>query len=284
MQVAQEWQWPRPLKNVTVEIESGHVKYNELREPYQELYFPLKQVNLPNKLAKVESQRDITPFVEKWGLLGFQKLKGEGNNPAVNVKGDPVDWFLQQAKTVKFALLLINALQEEEAEDRKEKTLKGLILNNQVKVASLGDMLAHVFAEGPEIRVRPSFKRSNTGEPLAASTLPFQPETYKGFAAQLVSHLVNVNTKGVNRKIGLNREGGFVSLISSRSLIETIWYHIGNTALNSKGKRKEKGTRLCEECETPFIVTDNRQRFCPGDEFSKGSLCGARYRVRENRL
>ncbi len=277
MYVGKEWRWAKPIARKTemenVKVLNGYVFYNQEWEPWH----PFRYSNLPNQLAKIESTEKIVSFVEKYGVLGYQALIKDNPGTDTYTLGDPIDWFLQQAKTVKFALQLINAIQEE----TEEENLKKLIYSTQIQVPlkmflkNTPEKLtanAHCFAQGPEITF---------------ITIE-QPKKWEGIhrslAIQMVSHLVNSNTKGVNRTIGLKEEGftpvepyQFAHTINSRSLIEAIWYQVGDTALNSQGK----GTRICKECGLPFVVTDKRQQFCP-DDYS-GSLCGLRYRVRNSR-
>lgn len=279
MFVGCEWTWARPVHDIPdqeiVKIKDGYVFLNQTWERYHPFNFP----NLPNRLAHVESAKDITQFVERYGVLGYQELTQENPRFDTYTVGDPVDWFLQQAKTVRFALQLINAVQE----DKDKEQVKKLIYSAQVQVPmrmfvegapEYAKTKAHCFAEGPETVFRPLI----------------QPDIwegkYKALAIQMASHLINTNSRGVSRVIGLMEKNSmpvipcqFVQLLNGRSLIEAIWHQVGDAALNPSGK----GTRICNECGLPFIVTDKRQKFCPGDEFSAGSLCGTRKRVRELR-
>lgn len=276
-----EWVWARPVHDIPdqeiVKIKDGYVFLNQTWEGYHPFNFP----NLPNRLAHVESTKDITQFVERYGVLGYQELIQENPRLDTYTVGDPVDWFLQQAKTVRFALQLINAVQE----DKDEEQIKKLIYSAQVLVPAniferakdLPDEFmakVHCFAEGPDVIFRPVL----------------QPDQWEGkhrlLAIQMASHLINTNSRGVSRVIGLAEEDlapaipwQFAQLLNGRSLIEVIWHQVGDAALNPSGK----GTRICNECGLPFIVTDKRQKFCPGDVFSSGSLCGTRKRVRELR-
>jgi hypothetical protein len=91
---------------------------------------------------------------------------------------------------------------------------------------------------------------------------------------------VNWNTPGV--RYGLQRveePGGLVAALTATALLEVIWWHVGQWAL-----RVTKGgeVRLCEFCDTPFLVEDGRQRFCP-KTIGEESLCALKARQRRLR-
>lgn len=276
--VGEEWAWAHPVMDTagqpTVVVDNGHVFYSQAWRPYYPFEFP----NLPNRLAAVDSTKDIVGFVGKYGVLGYRKLNGDDSTEVYTV-GDPVDWFLLQAKTVRFALQVLNAVHE----GKSDEQLKSLIYRNQIQIplktfiteASVTtETKTHCFAEGSEAVLRPVVQ-------------PGQWEgKHKALAVSIVSHLVNINTVGVRRVIGVKSSDAmpvvpfqFAQQYSAGSLIGAIWHMVGDAAINTSGK----GTRICRECGLPFIVTDNRQKFCPGDKFSSESLCGTRYRVRQHR-
>lgn len=272
------WKWHLPDDEGVV-IEKGFVLYPGMQGKD---YCPFDFPNLPNRLASVQTEKDVIHFAERYGVLGYQNLVGKTRAGDVWFKGDPVNWFLLHAKTVKFALNLTHAVQSE----MKDQDIKRLIFQNTIKIPlnrvelwarDLPDdatVPAHYFAvEGDKDQIHPLI----------------QTDTWEGhhdsIAIQIVSLLVNSNTRGIARAIGQKRRKSkaeqycFSQQFKARCLIEAIWYHVGDAALNIQGR----STRICKECGLPFVVTDNRQEFCPGDMYSSGSLCGARWRVRKKR-
>lgn len=275
------WVWCKPTKEA-VELESGNIFYSDLWEPYHPFDFP----NLPNILAKVDNTDSAIDFVKKYGVLGYHAFFPELENKAgyglgyVYEKGDPIDWLLAQARTVRFALHLINAINNKDEEDTKTFILNAMVqvqANMLRKEAPEGlKAKAHVFAEGSKIVFRVLIQQN------------IWEGKYRLLAIQIVNHLVNSNSEGVQRRLLLKGNTipetpyKFAQQLAARSLIEAIWYMVGNAALLSQEKNG-KGVRTCQECGLPFIITDKRQRFCPGDAFSKGSLCGARNRMKKHR-
>ncbi len=278
MFLSKDWVWYKPLASpdgvgrATVKVENGRIFYVQRWSVYHPFSFP----NLPNRLAHVESTTEAVKFVESYGVLGYQALIKEQSSDDLFTTGDPLGWFLHQAKTVRFVLQLINALQE----NKTDEQLSNLINNERMKVPlkvlfkdtqeeTKGP--AHCFAEGSDIVFRAALDREGK---------------YNLFAVQLVSHLININSRNVVRTIGIKTKRStpteqyvFTQQFAFRSLIEAIWYMVGGAAVNLN----RKGVQICRECGLPFIVTDKRQKFCPGDAFSSGSLCGGRNRVRKYR-
>ncbi len=271
------WQWMQPFPD-TVKIEADIIK---VTPPWQ-FYYPLEVPSLPNALAKIDHKEAAVAFVQKYGLLGYSGLGQDPIHLETSkyrpYEGDPLSWFLAQASTVRFVLNLIVMLQNND-----ERALNDWIMAQAVSIPfKVFDpsapkevrIPAHVLAEGQEVV---HMHYSEEGPPC---------ETYNfgiDWALSLIAFLVNVNTYGFRRRlVHYYTKKRLVPGLSARALIEAIWYMVGQAAL-SLPKSKLPVIRLCEECGTPFLVTDRRQRFCPGDGFSRGSLCGARYRMRRSR-
>lgn len=268
MEKYQKWSWSKP-NNGEVALENNCIVYSALWSSYHPFDFP----NLPNALAKVDNVKSAIEFSKKYGILGYRSFTDTSSE--IYCKGDPVEWFLLQASTVRFVLLLIKAIQTEDV-----KQIKYLINDSVVQVPSntFHDGISskhhtpvHVFSEGQETvyRLYNANKWKNNEYLLAL---------------QMVNLLINKNTEGVHRQLILDTNNLDRSLFqfASRSLIESIWYLVGDAYLLSFEK-KGKGVGTCEECGLPFIMTDKRQKFCPGDKFSKESICGTRNRVRKSR-
>lgn len=278
MFLRKEWVWNKPIASpdgagrATVKVENGRIFYAQRWSVYHPLNFP----NLPNRLAHAESTTGAVKFVESYGILGYHSLIAEQSDDELFTTGDPLGWFLHQAKTVRFALQIINALQE----NKTEEQLSDLI-NNEMMLVPMKVLVkdtqeetkgpAHCFAEGADIVFRPALDREGK---------------HNLIAFQLVCHLININIQNAVRTIGIKTKRSvpteqyiFTQQFAFRSLIEAIWYMIGDAAVNLN----RRGVRICQECGLPFIVTDKRQKFCPGDPFSSGSLCGGRNRIRRYR-
>lgn len=264
----QKWTWAKPT-NCDVALENNCIVYSGLWHPYHPFDFP----NLPNALAKVDNIKSAIEFSKKYGILGYRSFTD--TTTEVYCKGDPVEWFLAQALTIRFILFLIKAIQNNDDEEIKSlisDTVVQVPLNTFYENAPTGHYApAHISIEGQETVYR--IFNSN-----------YWKDKYHLFALQMVNLQINKNTEGVRRQLILNERemNKSVPQFASRSLIEAIWYMVGDIYLLSF-EDKGKGIRTCEECGMPFIVTDKRQKFCPGDQFSKGSLCGARQRVRRAR-
>lgn len=236
---------------------------------YTRPIYPFEIPNLPNALARRSSPDAALRFVEIYGLLGRDNLLPEEQR----VGGDPVAWFVDQAATVRLVLSLIEALQEP-GESRLRSILEPWRVSPPVEDAASGAVpkSAYAVAIGPRrelIVIGHQFDppRAVVPSPVAE-------------AAMLVSVLINRNTEGVRRVVMPGPpDGPFLQGFHARALVEVVWHHVGSMALAVHGGGG-KMVRLCEECGTPFLVTDRRQRFCPPEYGSRQSLCGARARWR----
>lgn len=269
-----QWDWKRPLPG-TVRIESEVIKI----EPGEwKSYRPFEFSSLPNALAKADHKEAALAFVQKYGLLGYSGLEVDSahvdrENP---YEGDPLSWFLAQASTVRFALHLLAMLR-----DSDEAALAGWIKAQMISVP-----LKRFIPSAPSEKYKTAAHLFAIGTETVLNPLK-EPQQWEGahdvLAMQLVEYLVNANTVGVRRRLFVGPfEKKVRAQFSARALIEAIWYLVGEAALSPQEGRFS-GVRFCEECGTPFIVTDKRQRYCPGDELSGASLCGSRARMRRRR-
>lgn len=248
------------------------------RRAYRPQDFPL----LPNALSKVKDERSALDFVRKWGLLGYSELllstlrlfdeSAEGDEDkerAVRAEvdqlagGDPLPWFLAQAKSVRFATELVEALQI----DRPGAV--GLVLAiHQTEwrpaefAGASGASLRFTLARGLEVRSR---EYTELDSPR--------------MAMRIVEDLVASNTRTVRRILLPGSSGNRLRWTTNMSaLSEIVWSHVGDWADHGLVK-------LCEleTCRTPFLVTDGRQRFCPADEEGGKSRCAGLYQKRQQR-
>jgi len=295
----QPFTWRIPRKD-RVFIEDGVVRPGKTVGDYvigSGRYDPFSHSNLPNALAKVQDEADVVNFVQSYGLLGYSPRLLFGPKPRElaqlydAMKGDPVDWVLAHARTVRFALRLLHALQYPG---------DGLLL----------DVLQEEWRpfEGPPDLDDPEVTRGfaalekggivgRFGVALGAETtmlvpvtvLPEhagRPEATRAVAQELLVLMVSSNTVGVTQSLTV-RNGTFGVQRRATSLIEVIWYHVGEMALiqqhaQTTGEDNGKAIRTCEECGSPFLVTDQRERFCPSP-FGGPSLCASRNRQRRYR-
>lgn len=220
---------------------------------------------------------------------------------------DPLSWFLAQARTVRFALDLISALEYDHT-DRLLSVLEerridvewnddppwdgaGPIEPPPMGLAAFdgrgGAYGAYELALGPEVMC--------AGGPYDFLLRVYandgdRPTAVRIHAYRLLAEMVNENTKGIHQGLQTTKRGLALSRTAT-ALIEVIWYLVGEAALlvsrgMSREERPAQGIRMCEECGLPFVVTDRRQRFCPPD-FGSKSLCATRARqrrLRERRL
>ena len=255
-----EWFWFKPEGRVWHDM--GHLYAKKLKETYD----PFKMQNLPNALAKVETSQSAIDFVGKYGFLGYRNHTNEDIS-----LGEPVNWFLAQSRSVRFGLYLLFCLQEQDDQKLTEllRTAEVKIRFEEVDLVDRYNLslenITYEFAEGAELVIR--------NYPVSSLK-----ENQQLFAKEILTHIINTNTKGVRRRLYVTAEGKISHQLEASALIEVIWHHVGDAALPSGN-----GIRICKECGLPFIVTDKRQRFCPGDDFSSGSTCGTRYRVRKSR-
>lgn len=235
--------------------------------------------NLPNALAKVYDVAGALKFTAVYGELGYRWLFSE----AANVPGDPVPWFLEQAATVRFALRLIESLQEEGAAAVKE-VLEGARLAAEAWMAeqpalavaeSASGVVGGMYrlALGPASRVVRRVTEPYSGD---------ESDALRRHAQQLVAFLVNENAGNIHWTLAEQNRRIVKVPIGSKSLIQVLWIFVARIALAAQDT-KERRVRLCAECQTPFYAFDLRQRFCPPDPGSDVSLCAGRHRQRRLR-
>ncbi len=264
----------------------GLVINYEPDEVRRRAYRPQDVPNLPNALSKVVDERSACDFVRRYGLLGYCELLvptlledewadfkagaevDESREAAIRGEvgrlagGDPLPWFLAQARSVRFATELLEALQGDSAEE------VGAVLaryQTEWRSAALVDTsnasLGFTLALGLEVR----------NEMYPDVDAP-------GLAMKIVADLVASNTRSLQTILFPSLpENRLRWLTSTRTLVETVWFHVGDWADHGL-------VRLCEldTCRTPFLVTDGRQRFCPADDGGAKSRCAGLFRSASN--
>lgn len=231
--------------------------------------WPLQHPNLPTEFAKVHDAQSAIDFELDYAPLGYDYLV---DNPQERKGGDPLDWVLEHARWVKFALDLIYAFAKQDS-----SRLRGLLESHTTEVDFETPLLDSIIVkEGngsfPYAKLRVFSYPGGSGCAKGETLYPTKPGDILGGIPSLIATLVNANTRNMRQELWQTE---FLWVRKFRSLIEVIWAMVGELAVKSTGEGDY--FRRCEWCGTPFLAKDKRQRFCP-DEFSKQSLCGLKYR------
>lgn len=267
-----KWSWWTPAKGEII-VDNNHIY---IKGGAESSYYPFDFINLPNAFAKIDNVQSAIDFIEKYGYLGYYAIND--NSYETSAKGDPIDWILTSAKTVRLTLYLIKAIQENDSE-KIMTVLDSAAITVPYKLfsgLSDGDKPKAILLVKGQNTITVSYNRD---------IWLYDPLTH---AKNLINDLINDNTKGIRRRIVIKKRKTKDEIFkpipqySANALIEVVWHLIGDAYLLSF-ENEGKGIRTCEECGLPFIVTDNRQKFCPGDQFSKSSICGNKNRVRNYR-
>ncbi len=251
-----------------------------------EHYDPYGTPELTNALSKVVDERSALRFARRYGLLGYagvlfalkgqaasSERRGREADPLLDRRGvdrlfrdlhgdygDPLPWLYGQARSVRLALALVQALPQGPeaiaAVVREQAPLRGDLAAPAVRPLQLAYGL-----QLHEVDLMDQLLR-----PRARKDLP-EAELRPLLAALLIEELVNSNTAGLQwRLFSLPTDGSYELALGfrQRALFEVIWWHVGNTAASGRDGAE---VRLCKlaTCRAPFIVTDQRQRFCPAD-------------------
>lgn len=256
------------------------------------LYDPMDCPNLPNAFAKVIDGKTAIRFVENWGLLGYTRLQHMA-------EAEPLVWVLRQARSVRFILNLVEKLHtrggylEELISFLKRESVnrEGVQFRHSrhryifgvYDLAFDADYLAKGFFApaglSPDETQSLLLGRTNYG-----SAKLTDGALVKELAYGVIAACVNGNTVNMRRFFD-DRDGKLNNCMTYKALIEVIWHQVGDIVLQIQ---EGKEMRVCDECQTPFLVTDGRQRFCPSleteDPYSwRQSACGLRYRQRKHR-
>lgn len=301
-------QWPRRDPG-SIRIEDGLINAGAVDRYEQELqgidgfYCPLQEKNLPTFLAKTKDERSAKHFVGRYGLLGFKAAFGGANRrkpkdeqgsvyARADDNADPLEWMLEQAGLVEFALRLtekiqnpktgeeaIRAFLEEHPQNRKcarvvpvWKALQDYKGRYQIPPGPTGVWL-HT-----QISV-------TTGDSRPQAE-PMQSERAKAW--RLVADMVNVFTWFIRPRLEVFRladaGSGIYEYLEINSLIEAIWWLVREEVLEaserySSGLDEDPLIRICP-CGNPFIATERggREKYCPPPWGSNESLCGRKYR------
>lgn len=255
----------------TVRVEQDAITF-EAGEAYPTSL--LNVIHLPNALAQVQSPGMAMKFVETYGpLLHWYEAVRDAPEPAP----DPLPVFLAHASAVRFTLRLLEAMQDEDDEELAHILEAGRVIPKNER------------SEGPQNFIR-SFVLPEERFPSTVSlSVPYgegDAPPWRELAVTVVRYAVNTNTHFLrpylNWAPGGKRFERVVKGEKGLSLVELIWYGVGEIALIAQDN-KQRRIRLCRECETPFYALDGRQRFCPPDPWTAESRCASRHQQRQIR-
>jgi hypothetical protein len=194
-----------------------------------------------NKLKPVE-------FADQFGLLGYNYIVPREN---VCKDGDPLNWFLAQARTVQVAAELIGRLGEAQESDGGRRFLAEYLKDE------IGDGPYSLGGRVTEIR----FQQSSRSPILVANGI--------------LRYLLNANLGETGRRIQIVASGPR-TVFTFRALIEVIYWQLADQI----GK---DAIRRCAECGRIFTGANSRIRFCPPASGQTISPCKSRFNVRRHR-
>jgi hypothetical protein len=101
------------------------------------------------------------------------------------------------------------------------------------------------------------------------------PINYVRAVATLLRDIIGPNIFDVRRQPFVTRDNTLSSDFASPALVEIAYWMLLNTAQDETGR-----VERCEDCESLFIATHGRQRFCPPCPGQRESSCALRHRQR----
>jgi hypothetical protein len=212
-------------------------------------YDPNAKGGLLNGLLGV-AQDKLRPveFADQFGLLGHNYIVPREN---VCKGGDPLNWFLAQASTVRVAAELIERLAEARESAGGRRFLAEYLKNE------IGDGPYALGGRVAEIR----FQQASRSPILVANGI--------------LRYLLNANLGETGRRIQIVASGPR-TVFTFRALIEVIYWQLADQI--------GKGAILrCAECGRIFTCANSRIRFCPPASGQKISPCKSRFNVRRHR-
>lgn len=220
-------------------------------EPYRLADYP----NLPNVVAKLHDNRSTRRFIRRFGLLGYSELilageTPEFGDPPYDGGADPLFWMFAQARAVRLATEMIEALQHDDA------TILAALEHHCGPVIEVETL--QMPSRRPGVASVRQF-RAAVGTHTEDFTIP-NPWLPRNQAEEVVTELVNRNTAHLRLQWSFGEDGHLRASLVPRALIEAVWVLVGEWG---GGK-----VRLCERdrCKAPFLVLDDRQLYCPGED------------------
>jgi hypothetical protein len=227
------------------------------KENRQAAYEPLAPafVNLPNTLAHVRDARGAVRFTRNHGRLGWKETVGRLDQSA----HDPHQWVLGEAAAVRWALLILYALQSD-SDEELEAVLGECRLAGPLAMPS-GGLLHPVRISLVSCDVHAPIERDDdTGAWLGRADIHTWQRSPSELARRLVARQVDHATADFRRRF-VSLDASFKCRVENAgALVNAVWYQVGQAALLYELRRCELDT-----CRLPFVITDQRQRFCPAD-------------------
>jgi hypothetical protein len=277
-------------------------------------YPPMGALSLVSELAQVRPGHPAgaVSFVRRWGLLGTQPWPGQEwppdtTNAASFALGDPVVWLWAHANGVRVALELSQNIRRGDLA-ATERYLSSLAIstaaagavfdvNEHLKYGETwhATQLASALFEkalNADQAVRSDLRDVYASTALVAGRRrevviirPHPAWTIDPLSAawSIIEGIVNPHMSGTAKRLmRFQREGGVLGEpdaceedveVAWDSLLSVVYALLLDVVTGAR-------IRDCENCGLPFIQTDARQRFCPGEGRS-ASRCATRFRQRE---
>lgn len=231
-------------------------------------YLPGSRPELPAQVAKIEDEETALAFVRRYGLLGFDAAFRESERTVDGTRrrlehGDPVEWVLSHARTIRLVMLLAEAIDDS---------------------GRLRSILADARAN-PNARTHFVFVMAARGnrKPVAGEV------RYSGSdredALRVIADVLNWNLGGISRGFVVERQVsgslGLTSMFLTQNLLDCVYWLLADAVTAAR-------VGLCLECRNPFVVTHDARKFCPRPYdhrvSNEVSPCMNRYKQRMFRL
>jgi hypothetical protein len=228
-------------------------------------YAPSQYPELPQVLAQVHLAQDALAFVRQYGLLGHDEMAP----PEKHRGGDPLDWFLCHAATVRLLLELTRALEQKDV-DALEKCL------------NVGGNHAHVDIPPAEVDfLGESFawiRYAVRHEIVSQTGFGILGRDILTFARAVRRQIINANIRRVYSYLH-EVEGDDIILEGINALIESVYQHVADIVTQHRKVRR----CAAPDCRRLFVQRTKRQKFCPPDPRQKDSRCAERVRGRRKK-
>ena len=210
-----------------------------------------------------ENQKLVNPLVSPRRILRLLEDR------AIDL-GDPLDWILGHAKTVKLVLETAEALTD-------TALLTGLIERMRERDSYTGEDF-----------VRFSCFMRERRNPNSCSYGPWTDQ--RGAAMHIISMILDGNLGGVTRSLTTQLEGQMTrggkrvdvfrleSHFRFQSLLDCIYWLLTDAVLG-------RAVKKCIHCGRYFVATHGKMKYCPPRKGFRGiSPCANRHRVQKSRL
>lgn len=222
---------------------------------------PSEHPELPQALANAHNEKDALAFVRQYGLLGHDEMAP----PEEYKGGDPVDWFLCHATTVRLLLELTELLEQEDVAALEQALNVG---GNYAPVES-GQQEAEFFGNSAawvEYAVRHKI--------VPQTAIGGVDRDVLSFARDMRRRIINANIRDVY--LVLHKVDDKEIIVEGISaLIEGIYLQVVNIVTQNRKVRR----CAAPDCHRFFVQNTKRQKFCPPEK-GFDSRCAQRIRKR----